>query len=159
KFLAEHNNHEQFTPDAMFRLADIYLDEADEDVDRRLAAQDAAPPDPSKPDAAAIVADYSKSLGLWEDILKRFPSYRQTPSTLHLPAYSGKGKDERRSLQLSPALACSNHYKWTGTPPVPPDKKEAIKRVETKTLREVYGDCEPYPNAEAELVRHAWVRG
>jgi tetratricopeptide (TPR) repeat protein len=159
KFLADHPKHETFTPDAMFRLADLYLDEADEDVDRRLAAQDAAPLDPNAPDAAAIVADYTKSLDLWERILKEFPAYRQTPSTIYLLAYYGKTKDERRSLQLFLALACANRYKWSDAPPPAPDKKEAIKRVESKTLREVYGDCTPYPNADVELIRHAWVRG
>ncbi len=159
KFLQDHPKHEQFTPDAMFRLADLYLDEADEEVDRKLAAQEAAPPDPNAPDQAAIVADYSKSLGLWERILKEFPSYRQTPSTIYLLAYYGKTKDERRSLQLFLALACANRYKWYDAAPPQPTKQEAIKRVESKTLREVYGDCTPYPNAETELVRHAWVRG
>jgi len=159
KFLQDHPNHDQFTPDAMFRLADVYLTLADDEVDKKLAALDAAPPDPNQPDAAAIVADYSKSLALWEDILKRFPNYRQTPSTIYLLAYYGKTKDERRSLQLFLSLACSNRYKWSDTPPPIPTKEEAIKRVESKTLREVYGDCTPYPNADAELVRHAWVRG
>ncbi len=159
KFIQDHPNHEQFTPDAMFRLADIYLTQADDEVDRRLAALDANPQDPNAPDAAAIVADYSKSLALWEDILKRFPNYRQTPSTIYLMAYYGKSKDERRSLQLFLSLACANRYKWFDAPPPAPDKQEAIKRVEQKTLREVYGDCQPYPGAELELVRHAWVRG
>ncbi len=159
KFLQDHPNHEQFTPDAMFRLADIYLTQADDEVDKKLAALDAAPADPTNPDSAAIVADYSKSLALWEDILKRFPKYRQTPSTIYLLAYYGKTKDERRSLQLFLSLACSNHYKWSDAPPPIPTKEEAIKRVEQKTLREVYGDCTPYPTADVELVRHAWVRG
>jgi len=159
QFLKDHPHHDQFTPDAMFRLADLYLDEADEEVDRRLAAQEANPPDPNAPDQAAIVADYSKSLALWESILKDFPSYRQTPSTLYLLAYYGKTKDERRSLQLFLALACANRYKWQDPPPPVPTKEEAIKRVESKTLREVYSDCTPYPGSETELVRHAWVRG
>ena len=58
KFLKDHPAHEQFTPDAMFRLADIYLTQADDEVDRQLTALDAAPADPNAPDAAAIVADY-----------------------------------------------------------------------------------------------------
>ena len=159
KFLQDHPSHEQFTPDAMFRLADIYLTQADDEVDKRLAALDAAPAGAPVPDAASIVADYSKSLALWEDILKRFPNYRQTPSTIYLLAYYGKTKDERRSLQLFLSLACANRYKWFDPPTPAPDKQEAIKRVEQKTLREVYGDCQPYPGAELELVRHAWVRG
>ena len=32
KFLQNHPNHETFTPDAMFRLADLYLDQADDEV-------------------------------------------------------------------------------------------------------------------------------
>ena len=31
KFLASHPSHDQFTPDAMFRLADLYIDVADQD--------------------------------------------------------------------------------------------------------------------------------
>ncbi len=161
KFLQNHPNHETFTPDAMFRLADLYLDQADDEVEARLAAQEQAQQAGSAApqDQAAIVADYTKSLALWEDILKRFPNYRQTPSTLYLLAYYGKTKDERRSLQVFLALACSNHYKWNDPPPAPPTKAEAIKRVESKTLRDPYADCQGYPGAETELVRHAWVRG
>jgi tetratricopeptide (TPR) repeat protein len=161
KFLTNHPDHEQFTPDAMFRLADLYLDEADNAVEQQLAAQEAAEKagQPPAKDAAAIVADYSKSIGLWEDILKRFPNYRQTPSTLYLVAYYGKTKDERRSLQEFLALTCANKYKWDATPPPVPTKEEAIKRVEAKTLRDPYADCQPYPGSDVELIRHAWVRG
>jgi hypothetical protein len=157
KFLKNHPNHEQFTPDAMFRLADLYIDQADEDVETRLAAQEQA--GANAPDAAAITADYGKSTALWADILTRFPSYRQTPSTLYLLAYYGKAKDERKSLQVFLALACANKYKWNDAPAKPPTRDEALKRIERKDLRDPYADCTAYPNAETELVRHAWVRG
>ncbi|HEX7842694.1 MAG TPA: hypothetical protein VF469_34710, partial [Kofleriaceae bacterium] len=159
KFLKNHPRHEQFTPDAMFRLADLYLDRADEEIEAKLAAQEAAPPDSTGPDSAALVADYGKATALWEDILRRFPSYRQTPSTLYLLAYYGKTKDERRSLQVFLALACANKYKWDDPPSKPPTREEALKRIERKDLRDPYADCTPYPGAETELVRHAWVRG
>ena len=176
KFLVNHPAHETFTPDAMFRLADLYLDVADEEVEAKLAAQEKMLKDQQAgaaagsgtgsgsgsggaQDAAAIIADYSKSLDLWQQILTKFPSYRQTPSTLYLLAYYGKTKDERRSLQVFLALACSNKYKWDGTPAPVPTRAQAIKRVESKTLRDPYSDCQPYPGAETELVRHAWVRG
>lgn len=158
QFLKNHPAHEQFTPDAMFRLADLYLDQADAEVEKRFADAEAAGGD-QQVDAAAFVADYSKSLALWEDILKRFPAYRQTPSTLYLLAYYGKTKDERRSLQIFLSLACSNHFKWSDKPKDPPTRAEAIKRIESKTLSDPYADCKPYQNAEVELVRHAWVRG
>jgi tetratricopeptide (TPR) repeat protein len=159
RFLKLHPDHEQFTPDAMFRLADLYIDKADEEVEARLAAQDAAGPGPGAPDAAAITADYTPSTALWEAILTRFPSYRQTPSTLYLLAYYSKTKDERRSLQVFLALACANKFKWNDPPTKPPTRDEALKRIERKDLRDPYADCTAYPNAETELVRHAWVRG
>jgi cellulose synthase operon protein C len=159
KFLRDHKNHETFTPDAMFRLADLYLDQADDEVEARLAALDSKGASANPDDPADMTADYSKSLALWEDILNRFPSYRQTPSTLYLLGYYGKTKDERRSLQIFLALACANRYQWNGTPPPIPTREEAIKRVEAKQLRDIYAGCTPYPNAELELVRHAWVRG
>ncbi|MGE0550292.1 MAG: tetratricopeptide repeat protein [Kofleriaceae bacterium] len=157
KFLRDHPNHDQFTPDAMFRLADLYIKLADEEVDNRLAAQETSgqPPDPNNP----ILADYGKSIALWTDILTRFPSYRQTPSTLYLLAYYGKTKDERKSLHVFLALACANQFKWNDPVSKPPTRQEALKRVESKTLRDPYASCQAYPGADLELVRHAWVRG
>ncbi len=157
KFLKDHPDHEQYTPDKMYQLADLYLDQANDEVDARFAEREKQ--GAAAPDQAEIIADYSKSLSLWFDILSKFPTYRQTPQTLYLLAYYGKTKDERRSLEVFLALTCSNKYKWTDTPPAVPTHKEAIKRVESKQLRDPYADCQPYPGADPELVRHAWVRG
>ncbi|HEV7559232.1 MAG TPA: tetratricopeptide repeat protein, partial [Kofleriaceae bacterium] len=159
KFLADHPSHEQFTPDAMFRLAQLYVDKADEDVEARFAAQEKAGPTPGSPDQAAIVADYQPSLDLWEKILTKFPAYRQTPSTLYLLGYYGKTKDERKSLEVFLALTCANQHKWNDAPPPLPTRAEAIKRADKKTLRDPYAACQPYEGADTELLRHAWVRG
>jgi tetratricopeptide (TPR) repeat protein len=147
KFIADHPDHPQFTPDAMFRLADLYLDVADEALDLLT--------DPS----AEPIADYSKSLELWEQIVTKFPDYRQMPSVLYLLAYYGKTKDERRSMVLFLALTCTNHFKWNDVPTAAPTKEEALARIDRPELTDPYGDCQPWPNADAELVRHAWVRG
>ena len=146
KFIAEHPDHPQFTPDAMFRLADLYLDVADEALD--LA-------DPS----AEPIADYSKSLALWEQIVQRFPAYRQMPSVLYLLAYYGKTKDERRSMVLFLALTCANRFKWDDVPSAVPTKEEALARIDRKEQIDPYADCQPWQGADVELVRHAWVRG
>lgn len=156
KFLVNHPDHEQFTPDAMFRLADLYIDLADEIVEQQLVAIEQS--GQAQPEGG-VSADYSKSIALWEDILAKFPKYRQTPSTLYLAAYYGMKKDERRSLQLFLALTCANQYKWNDPPAKAPTRQEALKRIEQKTLRDPYATCTPYKDAEPELVRHAWVRG
>ncbi len=147
KFLAEHPTHEQFTPDARFRLADILIDEADDALD--------AIDDPT----AAVMADYSEAIAQWELILKDWPGYRQMPSVLYLLGYYTRGIDERRSLQLFLSLACANHYKPTDPPLPPPTKDEAIARIENRTYTDPYIGCEPWPDADPELVRHAWSRG
>ncbi len=164
KFLANHPSHDVFTPDAMFRLADLYLDQSDEEVESRRAATEGSNGQPQAGSAgdAPIVADYSKSLDLWEKILTQFPSYRQTPSTLYLYAYytkQSKPGEERKALEAFLALTCANHYKWDAQPPPLPTREQAIKRVEAKTLRDPYADCTPYAGSDPELVRHAWVRG
>jgi cellulose synthase operon protein C len=158
KFVAQHPNDPELTPDQMFRLADLYLDVADADLEARLVAQDQAGQPPAE-GAADMIADYARSLALWEDILKRFPDYRQLPSTLYLLAYYGKTKDERRSLQLFLSLSCANKYKYADPPPPIPTRQEAIARSALKQIRDPYADCKPLPNAETELVRHAWIRG
>jgi hypothetical protein len=147
KFIKDHPSQEQFTPDAMFRLADLYLDISDREVEVLVA---------TNPDA---IADYSRSLAMWEEILTKFPKYRQMPATLYLLAYYGKIKDERRSLQLFLSLACANKYKFADAPPAMLTREEALARTESKTRRDPYSDCQAMEGADPELVRHAWVRG
>lgn len=146
KFIADHPDHQTFTPDAMYRLADLYLDAADAALD-------------TMDITAEVTADYSKSLALWEQILPRFPDYRQTPSVLYLLGHYGKTQDERRSLVLFLSLACANKFRWTDTPPPIPTKEEALARSDRPERADPYAECTAWEGADPELVRHAWVRG
>ncbi len=146
QFIKDHPDHKQFTPDALFRLGDLYLDVADAAID-------------SADMSAEVIADYSKSLEYWERILTQFPDYRQMPSVLYLVGHYGKTTDERRSLMLFLALSCANKVKWTDPPPPVPTKDQALARTDNKTLLTPYADCKAWDGADPELVRHAWVRG
>ncbi len=146
QFIADHPDHPQFTPDAMFRLADLELDAADAAID-------------SADLTAEVIADYSKPLALWNEILARFPDYRQMPSVLYLVGHYGKVDDERRSLVLFLALACANKFKWNDAPPAVPTKEEALAKSDRKERLDPYADCTAWDGADPELVRHAWVRG
>src|SRR5690606_11688052 len=84
KFIADYPDHPQFTPDAMFRLADLYLDEANHEFER---AFDAQAESGDFTDDAAQRADYSKALALWTGIIERFPDYRQRAGAMYLLAY------------------------------------------------------------------------
>lgn len=146
KFIADHPDHKQFTPDAMYRLADLYLDVADDAVDYADPTTDP-------------IADYTKSLDLWENIIRKFPDYRQMPAVLYLLGYYGKTKDERRSLVLFLALTCANRYHWDSAAPPIPTRDEALAKIDRKDLVDPYADCQGWQGADPELVRHAWVRG
>jgi cellulose synthase operon protein C len=150
KFIEEHPDHEQFTPDAMFRLADLYLDAAEADLEAREVAGN-FDDDP--------MADYSKSVRLWEQIIERFPGYRQLPGTLYLLAHYGKIKDERKSLKLFLALVCANKHKWDEPPPPMRTREQVNAVTESRTLDNPYSDCVPLTGAEVALLEHAWVRG
>lgn len=150
KFIEEHPAHQEFTPDAMFRLADLYLDAAD-------AAFEAQ--DPLTDPDAEPVADYGKSLALWRQILDRFPGYRQLAGTLYLLAYYGKVKDERASLGLFLALVCANKHHYDHEPPPPLTREQVDERIQSRTLQDPYADCIPMDSGDDELIQHAWVRG
>lgn len=146
KFIADHPGHKTFTPDAIFRLADLELDEADAAVD-------------TADMTAEVIADYSKPIAHWQQILEQFPDFRQMPSVLYLLGHYGKAADERRSLVLFLALACANKVKWNDPPPPVPTKEEALAKSDRKDRLDPYADCQAWDGADAELVRHAWVRG
>ncbi len=147
KFIKDHPSHPKYTPDAMYRLARLYLDEAEATA------------------GADQNADYAKSLALWERIIREFPEYRQYPGTLYLYAtYVGTRPTEdpaeaRRSLQAYLSIVCYNKYKPMETPPEPPTREESMARIENKVLVNPYSDCEPHPLADDDLVLYAWVRG
>ncbi len=152
-FIKEHPSHKEYTPDAMFRLASLYIDEAEYELDQKEALADAGLSDED------LFADYGPSKKLWNDILARFPDFRQTPGALYLLAYYGRIDDERKSLQLFLSLVCANRYKPLDPPPRQLTEGEVVTRIENRKLVPAYEDCSPYPGAEEELIVHAWVRG
>ena len=108
---------------------------------------------------ANAIADYSPSLARWQEIVDKFPHYRQLPSTLYLLAYYGRTKDERKSLQYFLSITCANKYKWSDPPPAVPTREEAIAASDRKQLTNKYADCKPMDGADKDLLEHAWVRG
>ncbi len=165
KFIADYPSHPQFTPDAMFRLASLYLDKANDDFQQKFEAEALAQEGSDAPieegDDDSLRADYTKSIDLWTTIVRDFPEYRQRAGTLHLLAYYLQqiGR-EREGLQVARALVCGNKYKPLDPPP-PAPSREAVRAAVAANVKATFTD--PYDGCTAisedkGLVANTWVR-
>ena len=164
KFINDYPNHPQFTPDAMFRLADLYLDEANWEFEKRFdeAVNAGAGTANLAADDAAQRADYSKSIALWTDVIRRFPDYRQRAGAMYLLAYYLKETGEdRRSLAVYRGLVCGNKYAPLAEPPPAPNRDKvrlSTANSQKSSFRNPYADCVA-STRDKQLVEDAWVRG
>jgi TolA-binding protein len=78
-FLARYPNNREYTPEVMFRLAELYFDQSlddyrralpDYDVQRRAYDRGKIPDEPKEPEK-----DFSKSIVTYQNLLARFPQY------------------------------------------------------------------------------------
>lgn len=165
KFVKNYPNHPQFTPDSMFRLADLYLDQANADFEKAFDAQaDAELADDADlddlDDDSELVADYSKAIGMWGGIVERFPEYRQRGSSLYLLAYYLKQTGEdRRALQVARGLVCGNKYDPTAAPEPAPSREQVREALAQsgKIQLDPYANCTP-ATQERNIIEDAWVR-
>jgi TolA-binding protein len=90
EFLSRYPDDPQYTPDAMFRLAELYYEKANDDFDvalevhRREAREAVAegrdpPPEPVK--------SYAPSIALYQQLITGFPDYRFVHGMYYLLAY------------------------------------------------------------------------
>ncbi len=164
KFIKDYPAHEKFTPDAMFRLADLYMEQAEYDFEVSFDAAEASGQDEEvgDDDEFLAIADYSKPIAMWEAITRQFPKYRQRASTMYLLAYYLKQtEEERKALQVFRGLVCANKYKPLDPPLPPPDlaaARAALGEPADTTATDVYEGCEALSDNK-ELLHDAWVRG
>ncbi len=175
QFLVKYPNDPRWTPDAMFRLADLYLDDAKWRWDEQEAATAAAPPPPetdevSDEDLSAPMPydgpDFTASIDLWRDIVKRFPEYRQVDGTVYLLAYYlGEMRRTDESKQAYLGLVCRNRFDPLAAAAAPAlaalqprtRGRAAARKPEPAATVETYQGCEPMKES-SPLVEEAWVR-
>src|SRR5713101_7212062 len=85
-FLKRYPNDRKYTPDAMFRLAELYYERSSddqviamrayEDQLKQLPEKSQPPPEPN--------VNYSKSIALYRQLLSAFPKYRLNDGSLYL---------------------------------------------------------------------------
>lgn len=118
-FLAKYPDVKEHTPEAMFRLAALYEEQA---VENDLDPGDAQY-------TTKLRAAYAPAETLYRDIIGRFPDYSQRAAVQFflgaLLADTGRGPE---SSYVWRALVCSNHYAY----PAPPPKDDAEAKAREK---------------------------
>ncbi len=150
-FLAKYPSDERWTPDAMFRLAELYFEKAN---DEYLTATAAASANPSAGgNAPEIKPDYNRTIDLYKALIARFPEYRLIDGAYYLMGWclNEMGK-EGESLVAMQALICSNKHKPLDAPPTPqPSKGKGDK------IADPYADCVPVKK-DSRFLPEAWTR-
>ncbi|HEY2746721.1 MAG TPA: tetratricopeptide repeat protein [Polyangia bacterium] len=144
-FLGKYHNDDRWTPDAMFRLAELYFEKSN---DEYLTATQAA-----QASGAQITPDYGRTINLYKDLITRFPHYRLIDGAYYLLGWClGEMNKDGESLQAMRALVCNNKYKPLDPPPPPSPSKGKLGKVENP-----YNECTPV-KADSRFLPEAWTR-
>jgi TolA-binding protein len=169
-FLRRYPNDATYTPDAMFRLAELYyedsyetfLDEADQYAElqeRREGGEELElPPEPVK--------DFSRTVGLFRRLIAEYPRYRHIDGALYLLGFCLNETglfEEARMAWLN--LVCQNEFQYEG--PVAVDDDGAEHPAANVPLRESapegevftnpYAQCTPI-DPESRFLDETWLR-
>ncbi len=165
-FLRRHPAQPRWTPDAMFRLAELYFEKASDEylaaVDRQLASTAAGPP--PRP-------DYRRTVKLYRRLIRQFPAYRGVNSAIYLLGFClGEMDRQRAARQAFLSLVCANRHRpplsavarAPAPAPAPDRKKVLASRVPARPPKVTldtgaYHGCKARPGA-ARLVPEAWIR-
>ncbi len=159
KFLTTYPNDPSWTPEILFRLAELLLAADSDRFQREEDAYDKAMIDfearadkkPSDVPPVPPAASYTRSVALFYDLLVRFPDYVHADAALYMVAllrFEEERFDEARQSLL--ALACADRF------PVPlPDGSNVI--AVSKWRRGDYEGCNPR-RANSKYISEAWLR-
>ncbi len=124
RFVESYPNDPTYTPDAMFRLGELYYERSaiqfQADVDAANAQRDAAvAAGGTGEDIADPVKNFNPTIDLYRRLAAAFPNYRTIDGVYYLVGYClnemNQIEEARRAFL---ALACANHFTYDPTPPV-----------------------------------------
>jgi tetratricopeptide (TPR) repeat protein len=174
-FIRRYPNHVKYTPDAMFRLGELYFERSAADFQKlyddaqaareagNLTAEDNLPTSP----------DFTPTVTLYKALSRRFPAYERSDGVYYLIGYTlnEMGRPEE-AVAAWLALVCSNKYDYNPDwrPPPPDASLAAQARYPALTLDgrplgasvrgafiNPYKTCEPI-TPQARFVSETWFR-
>ena len=114
-FIRRYPSHSQYTPDAMFRLGELYFERSAVDFqklyDDAQSARDAG--DLTAEDNLPTSPDFTPTVTLYKTLARRFPAYERSDGVYYLIGYTlnEMGRPEE-ALAAWLALVCSNKYDY-----------------------------------------------
>lgn len=169
-FLKKYPDDERWTPDVMFRLADLYYDRAwekfreldDPACSQVTGAQGREVGDADNP-------DYTDAIETWKSIVRKFPAYRLVGAAVYMaaiftadPRPFGMG-DPTRAKPLYLGLVCRKRNGRDGFDPLapvppPPDPPPPCASPSPELLKaDPYAGCEAM-TSDPEIVDDGWYR-
>ena len=113
EFLKKYPNDPPYTPDAMFRLAELYYDVSYINYLERLNEYGEAQDKGTAGEMDPPVKEFDRTIALFDDLVKRYPNYRNIDGAYYLLGYclndTGK-EDEARLAWLN--LVCANKFRY-----------------------------------------------
>lgn len=113
EFLRKYPDEPPFTPDAMFRLAELYYDVSYIEYLERLNAYGEAQDKGTAGEMEPPIKEFNRTIALFKDLVVRYPDYRNLDGVYYLLGYclndTGK-EDEARLAWLN--LVCANKFKY-----------------------------------------------
>lgn len=153
-FLRKYPADRKWTPDVMFRLAELYYEKSADDF---LAAQEIyqkALDSDNPPTTPSPRPDYSATVNLYRRLLVEFPNYRLLDATYYLLGFclAEMGQDAEGKQALL-ALVCSNRFHPLD-PPAPVAKSTGMNKG---ALVDAYTDCTPIKK-DSKFLPETWTR-
>ncbi len=147
-FLHQYPNDKRWTPDAMFRLAELYYEKSAEEFLDADEAYKKAIDSPNPPTTPPPRVDYTPTIALYKRLLTEFPNYRLLDAAYYLLGFClGEMGQEPQARQAMLALVCSNKFK----PMDPPDLPKTDKPDD-----DPYLDCKAVK--DSKFIPEAWTR-
>ncbi len=165
RFVRRYPNDPTYTPDAMFRLGELYYERS------AIQFADASELDPS---ATSGHPDFTPTINLYRDLVARYPHYRRIDGVYYLIGYCLNemgNMEEARLAWLN--LVCANHFTYTGAPVVAavdpaaaqieglnaahPAAEILAAPAPDAPFQDPYVDCQPIV-PEAEFISETWLR-
>ncbi|MGB0678364.1 MAG: tetratricopeptide repeat protein [Polyangiales bacterium] len=105
RFIRRYPDDPKYTPDAMFRLGELYFERSQVEFQQQDVSSNA--------ESVLSSPDYGPTVDIYRQLIQRFPSYRHVDGAYYLIGYclSEMGRfDEARLAWLN--LVCSNYFRY-----------------------------------------------